>query len=1007
MQSRDVVIPSALVQQIADGEVRMSSNYSITHDEEVNRMEQLRCSAVSAFQWLDSHERLRVALNARSRPPKLVALTPGTIVYFHKPPGQHRRLQDNATGQQGPAIVAATEGTDKVWVRYKGTVVRVALENIRLATPEETLDTRYISDVLNDMQQELTGANRSSGYEDMTESQAATPSQATPQEAIVATQPVSSPGPIDNHKEGETAVMNQPDDPAPVAQDVTHAPDNAEPSVPPVPSNVLPEADQTEEVLRQLELSRQAADRLDGYRPVKSTSRTHETPDPSISTSSNTLPIEIPVGLEDARVKHKVEYFEGGAQAHVWDAIQGRLGKATTEANDSALKRARLDADLRMASQLIPQSFYILKKERKRDVLEPPGAEPVTKLSRRDFSGAPPFRAVESFEFGACVSDFGVCEAGVVPWAPAWAQACWALEVAVCETSQTNQEDRIKLEARVREERFALLEQGFDEELKNKELETCRLERGHENGPPPGPKNEIYVRDMTAAEVRLTIPALVKALTIHFDHEAIRPVPLGQIVPKERVIRSRMVIVNKKQLVQGFEPKGRLCVGGHRDPDLGKYDAASPTALSLAHALLLCIATTLRWSVSIADVTAAFLQGLSLPRSDPLYVQAPSGCPPEVLEYLRWRLGPDNRSDVFEATKGIFGLSESPRLRYLRFKETLAEIAFHESQLVPYLFMKHNDQGQLIGLITLHVDDALLAGGPEVEADWKTLQSRLKFGSWTDLKEGGKFLGRVMKQSEDRETITVDMNIYCQNLSEIDIETAMKDEDSVSPLQATQLRALVGQLGWLAKQGRPDLAFAVSYLQQNLVDATGSTIRLANNTVHKAKQETCYCIKSLGCSLKDMMVLVATDGALAAMPRGKSQLGIFLMLANPKVQTEVSAVAPIEWCSTSCKRVVRSSSAVEAAAASLGYEHAEFLRAMLCEVREAGFVMRRWFEHVKECPILLIIDAKVAYDCLSSDELPQDRRTALDIRALRESLSDLVRLFFGDGCPDRSRLPIA
>ena len=56
------------------------------------------------------------------------------------------------------------------------------------------------------------------------------------------------------------------------------------------------------------------------------------------------------------------------------------------------------------------------------------------------------------------------------------------------------------------------------------------------------------------------------------------------------------------------------------------------------------------------------------------------------------------------------------------------------------------------------------------------------------------------------------------------------------------------------------------------------------------------------------MVLVATDGALAAMPRGKSQLGIFLMLANPKVQTEVNAVVPIEWCSTSCKRVVRSSS---------------------------------------------------------------------------------------------------
>lgn len=114
--------------------------------------------------------------------------------------------------------------------------------------------------------------------------------------------------------------------------------------------------------------------------------------------------------------------------------------------------------------------------------------------------------------------------------------------------------------------------------------------------------------------------------------------------------------------------------------------------------------------------------------------------------------------------------------------------------------------------------------------------------------------------------------------------------------------------------------------------------------------------------------------------------------------TEVSAVARVEWCSTSCKPVVRSSSAVEAAAASLGYEHAEFLRAMLREVREAGFVTRRWFGHVKSCSILLVLDAKVGYDCLSSEELPQDRRKAFQIR---------VRLPFAAGSQVLSKHPIA
>ena len=61
IQGRDVVVPSSLMQQISDGEVRMSTNHSISHDEELNRIEQLRCSAISAFHWLDSHERLRVA----------------------------------------------------------------------------------------------------------------------------------------------------------------------------------------------------------------------------------------------------------------------------------------------------------------------------------------------------------------------------------------------------------------------------------------------------------------------------------------------------------------------------------------------------------------------------------------------------------------------------------------------------------------------------------------------------------------------------------------------------------------------------------------------------------------------------------------------------------------------------------------------------------------------------------------------------------------------------------
>lgn len=115
-----------------------------------------------------------------------------------------------------------------------------------------------------------------------------------------------------------------------------------------------------------------------------------------------------------------------------------------------------------------------------------------------------------------------------------------------------------------REERFLRLEQGLEDDVKIKELRQCEIERGHRKGPGLGARGEIFVKDMTPAEVRMTVPSLIKALSIHFEHEAIKPIERGRVIPKDRVIHSRMVIVSKKWSEGSFEPKGRLCVGGHR-----------------------------------------------------------------------------------------------------------------------------------------------------------------------------------------------------------------------------------------------------------------------------------------------------------------------------------------------------------------------------------------------------------------------------------------------------------
>ena len=168
VQGRDEPLPSSLVAQIDRGDTKHGTNSRILESEEQGHMERIRQEAATAFHWLDAHERIRMALHNRSRPPHLraEALVPGTVVYFFKQPGQYRRMQDFATAYQGPAVVACADGPTKLWVRYKGSVVRVPIENVRLATPEEEMSTSYILDAMKTLEEELTGQRRAPGYEE-------------------------------------------------------------------------------------------------------------------------------------------------------------------------------------------------------------------------------------------------------------------------------------------------------------------------------------------------------------------------------------------------------------------------------------------------------------------------------------------------------------------------------------------------------------------------------------------------------------------------------------------------------------------------------------------------------------------------------------------------------------------------------------------------------------------------------------------------------------------------
>jgi hypothetical protein len=79
---------------------------------------------------------------------------------------------------------------------------------------------------------------------------------------------------------------------------------------------------------------------------------------------------------------------------------------------------------------------------------------------------------------------------------------------------------------------------------------------------------------------------------------------------------------------------------------------------------------------------------------------------------------------------------------------------------------------------------------------------------------------------------------------------------------------------------------------------------------------------------------------------------------------------------------------VEAAAASLGFEHGEFVRALFLEMTKEQYQARDWRKFSYMAKLMLVVDAKVAYDTIANETLPEDRRVALDLMALKESLGD-------------------
>ena len=73
----------------------------------------------------------------------------------------------------------------------------------------------------------------------------------------------------------------------------------------------------------------------------------------------------------------------------------------------------------------------------------------------------------------------------------------------------------------------------------------------------------------------------------------------------------------------------------------------------------------------------------------------------------------------------MFGLSEAPRLWWLRIRKDLVETGWEELSVMAAVFIIKDPAGKLCGILVLHVDDGLTCGrGKHYTAALEALKKR-------------------------------------------------------------------------------------------------------------------------------------------------------------------------------------------------------------------------------------------------------------------------------------------
>ena len=179
-------------------------------------------------------------------------------------------------------------------------------------------------------------------------------------------------------------------------------------------------------------------------------------------------------------------------------------------------------------------------------------------------------------------------------------------------------------------------------------------------------------------------------------------------------------------------------------------------------------------------------------------------------------------------------------------------------------------------------------------------------------------------------------------------------KSKITPLELSQLRALVGQLLWLGMQCLPQLLAPPSLLMGQTPQATVGTIYEVKKLARKA---TAWARTPLKIHAHHYPVVVTyTDAGWTTRPDGTSQSGQLVFIANSELlQGRESNMSLISWHSSRLRRVARSPSAAEIQATADSDDETVYIRLCLKEVLFGQVYLRNWQSEAGPIPAALVV----------------------------------------------------